>query len=90
MYHVIAHPPGMRLIGPTRDRLGRPGVAVGFFFKHQPGRVELILNPTTGILLGERGVSLNAKQMHAPVGSTLKWSALDHQGVVNSATTAPG
>jgi hypothetical protein len=33
------------------------------FFKHQPGRIELIFNPTTGALLGERGISLNAKRM---------------------------
>lgn len=84
VYHVIARLPGMRLIGPTRDPLGRPGVAVGLFFKHQPGRIELILNPKTGVLLGERGISLNAKQMQAPVGSLTLWSAVERQRVGNA------
>jgi hypothetical protein len=50
-YRVIARLPGMRLIGPTRDPLSRPGVAVGLFLQAQPGRIELIFNPTTGGLL---------------------------------------
>ena len=92
MHHVIARLPGMRLIGPTHDPLGRPGVAVGLFFKNQPGRIELIFNPTTGVLLGERGVSLNAKAMHAPVGSIIDWNAVERQGVVESddPPAAPG
>lgn len=84
LYRVIADLPGMRLIGPTRDPLGRPGVAVGYFFKHQPGRAELIFNPTTGVFLAERGISLDPKKMHAPVGAILNWSAIEHAGVVSS------
>ena len=84
LYRVIADLPGMRLIGPTRDPLGRPGVAVGYFFKHQPGRAELIFNPTTGVFLAERGISLDPKTMHAPVGAVVDWSAIEHGGVVSS------
>lgn len=84
VYRVIADLPGMRLIGPTRDPLGRSGVAVGYFFKHQPGRAELIFNPTTGVFLAERGISLDPKTMHAPVGSVVDWSAIEHGGVVSS------
>ena len=87
MYRVIARLPGMRLIGPTRDPLGRPGVAVGLFFKGQPGRIELIFDPRTGVLLGERAISLNAKEEHAPVGSVTNWSVIERQGTVRSATT---
>jgi RNA polymerase sigma factor (sigma-70 family) len=84
MYHVVARLPGMRLIGPTHDQLGRPGVAVGLFFRNQPGRAELIFNPTTGVLLAERSIALNPKTIHAPVGSVVDWSAITRQGVVNS------
>jgi hypothetical protein len=84
VYRVVADLPGMRLIGPTRDPLGRPGVAVGYFFKHQPGRAELIFNPTTGVFLAERGISLDPKTMHAPVGAVLDWSATEPGGVVRS------
>jgi hypothetical protein len=83
MYRVIARLPGMRLIGPTRDPLGRPGVAVGLFFKHQPGRIELIFNPKTGVLLGGRIISLSAKA-GAPPGTVMAWSAIENQGVVHS------
>lgn len=84
MYRVIARLPGMRLIGPTRDPLGRPGIAVGLFFKHQPGRIELIFNPTTGVFLGERSISLNAKREGAPPGTVEGWSAIENQRVVSS------
>ncbi len=84
LYRVIADLPGMRLIGPTRDPLGRPGVAVGYFFKHQPGRAELIFNPTTGVFLAERGISLDPKKMHAPIGAIDNWKAIEHAGVVSS------
>jgi RNA polymerase sigma-70 factor (ECF subfamily) len=84
MYHVIGHLPGMRLVSSTHDPLGRPGVAVGLFFKDQPGRIDLIFNPRSGVLLGDRGVSLSAKAEHAPVGSVTDWTAIDRQGVVNS------
>jgi hypothetical protein len=84
LFRVIARLPGMRLIGPARDPLGRRGVAVGLFFKGQPGRSELIFNPTTGVLLGERGISLNAKAMRAPAGTIVDWSAWDREAVVHS------
>lgn len=84
IYHVLARLPGMRLIGTTRDPLGRPGTAVGLFFRNQPGRIELIFNPRTGALLGERGVSLDPDTMHAPVGTALFWSAIERSGVVSS------
>lgn len=84
LYRVVAHLPGMQLIGPTRDPLGRAGIAVGYFFKHQPARAELIFNPTTGAFLAERGISLDPKAMHAPVGAVLDWSAIEGQAVVRS------
>lgn len=88
MYRVIARLPGMRLIGPTRDPLGRAGVAVGLFFKHQSGRIELIFNPKTGVLLGERQISLSRKD-GAPPGTVIAWSAIEDQGVVHSDRQAP-
>jgi hypothetical protein len=84
LYRVIADLPGMRLIGATRDPLGRPGIAVGYVFKHQPGRAELIFNPTTGVFLAEREISLDPMKMHAPAGAILSWTAIEHAGVVSS------
>ena len=84
LYRVIATLPGMQLIGATHDPLGRPGVALGYFFKHQPGRAELIFNPTTGVFLAERSISLNAEREGAPPGTVVGWSAIVRQGVVHS------
>lgn len=83
MYRVVARLPHMRLIGPTRDPLGRPGIAIGLFFKHQPGRIELILNPTTGVLLGEEMISLSRKEGARP-GTVIGWSAIEDQRIVRS------
>jgi hypothetical protein len=84
LYRVIASLPGMRLIGPTHDPLGRPGVAVGYFFKHQPVRAQLIFNPKTGAFLAERTISLDPKTMNAPAGTVISWSAIKDEGVVSS------
>ena len=89
LYRVIADLPGMRLIGPTRDPLGRAGVAIGYFFNRQPGRLELIFDPTTGVFLAERNISLNSKIMHAPVGSVIDWTAIVDQGVAQSDREIP-
>lgn len=84
MYRVIARLPGMRLIGPTHDPLGRPGVAIGLFFKNQPGRIELIFNPATGVLLGHRSISLSQKREGAEPGTVTNWDAIQNQGVATS------
>lgn len=87
MYRVIARLPHMRLIGPTRDPLGRPGTAIGLFFKHQPGRLDLILNPRTGVLLAEEMVSLSHKE--GQPGTVIAWSAIEDQGIVRSDHQTP-
>jgi hypothetical protein len=84
LYRIIASLPGMRLIGQTRDPLGRRGVAVGYVFEHQPGRAELIFNPNTGIFLAERGISLDPKRTHAPAGAVVYWNAIEDERVVGS------
>jgi hypothetical protein len=84
LYRAIVRLPGMRRIGPARDQLGRPGVAVGLFFKNQPGRIELILDPRTGALLGERSISLDPSKMHAPAGAVTSWSVIYQERVVDS------
>ena len=64
LYRVIADLPGMRLIGPTRDPLGRPGVAIGYFFNHQPGRARTDLR-SHNRCLPRRARNLAEPQDHA-------------------------
>jgi hypothetical protein len=81
-YRVIAQLPRMRLIGATRDPLGRRGVAVGWL--GYGARWDFIFSPTTGVLLAERLVSLSAKLAHAPPGTTMNWTAIEDQAIVHS------
>ena len=71
LYRVIARLPEMRVIGPTRDPLGRPGIAVGFL-GGSGAREELIFNPHTGAYLAKRGISLTANSGTAP-GTVQYW-----------------
>jgi hypothetical protein len=76
LYRVIARLPEMRVIGQTRDPLGRPGVAVAFLGGLGAGHEELIFDPRRGEYLATRGVS--------PGGTIQYWQAIENQGVVRS------
>jgi hypothetical protein len=49
IYRVLAATPGIRLLGRTRDSIGRYGMAVAV--NVEDARLELIIDPTTGELL---------------------------------------
>jgi hypothetical protein len=81
MFRVVARLPGVQLVGQTRDELGRVGVAVGLAVGTV--REDLIFQPATGTLLGERTISLGVKS-GAPPGTTLGWNVIEVEGVVHS------
>jgi hypothetical protein len=76
LYRVIARLPEMRLIGATRDPLGRPGVAVAFLGGGGKGHAELIFDRGTGAYLAERQVSAS--------GGVDSWQAIENAAVVRS------
>jgi hypothetical protein len=49
LYRVLATTPGIRLLGRTRDSIGRYGIALAV--NVEDARLELIIDPTTGELL---------------------------------------
>ena len=49
LYRVLATTPGIRLLGRTRDSIGRSGVAIAV--NVQDAQLEMIIDPTTGRLL---------------------------------------
>ncbi len=57
-YEALARVPGLTLVGEVTDRLGRPGVAVGFDYPRQRAdrlyRYVLVFDPETADLLEER------------------------------------
>ena len=52
LYRVAARVPGVELLGKVHDAIGRPGVAVALGEPHE--RSELVFDPKTAELLGER------------------------------------
>jgi hypothetical protein len=49
LYRVLATTPGIRLLGRTRDSIGRYGIALAV--NVEDARLELMIDPTTGELL---------------------------------------
>jgi hypothetical protein len=49
LYRVLATTPGIRLLGRTRDSIGRSGIALAV--NVQDAELEMIIDPTTGQLL---------------------------------------
>lgn len=80
IYRAAATIPGVKLLGPTPDHLGRRGVGIGY-----PGHGaihELIFNPHTSALLGEQTINTTT-------GQTLDWAAYLTSQIVNHIPTKP-
>jgi hypothetical protein len=68
LYRVLARTPGIRLLGRTRDSVGRFGTAVAVDVER--ARLELILDPATGELLQASCTLLHRSKAYGnqPVG----------------------
>ena len=85
LYRTIALVPGVSITEDEATLDGRTGVALG---RTEPARgsqerEEIIIDPTTGLLIGERRVTL-VKQEDIPAGTTVGWSTV-HISVVDVA-----
>jgi hypothetical protein len=85
LYQVAARLPGIELLGPTTDPSGRPGVGVAV----EDGglRQELVLDPQTGVLLGDRQVALSTADL--PAGTVVEAVSYVRSGVVDGVTQSP-
>jgi hypothetical protein len=89
LFEVAAKIPGVQLLGPTKDHLGRVGV--GLAYSQAPpdralgsqGLYELIFDPTTSVLLGEQTVVINPS---TGVKTITNWTSYVATAVVNSTT----
>ena len=79
LYTIASELPGVQLVGPTDDHLGRRGTAVAYV--SQGLRHELIFDPRTAALLGE--------QTTLPDGAVVEWTSYLSSGVVDSTTATP-
>jgi hypothetical protein len=87
LFEVAAELPKVESLGEVRDPIGRPGSAVAYtdnFTRH-----ELIFDPETSALLGEREVSVRDGQFDAPAGTEIGSAAYLESGVVDSLGERP-
>jgi hypothetical protein len=82
LFEVTATLPGVEALGATSDEKGRPGIGVGF--THGGTRLELIFDPETSAILGEREVRIAD-------GETVpgSWIVYLESGVVDSTDERP-
>ncbi len=89
LYQVASELPGVELIGTVKDDAGRSGIAVGY--TSHGTRQELIFDPTTAALLGERSVVVDPvkAKMHVAAGTVMSLSTYLASGVVDSTSQKP-
>jgi len=78
LYRVVAGLPRVVLLGQTEDDTGRPGIAVAY--TKDRVRHELIFDPHTSVLLGER---------YRENGKWVGWTVYLASGVVDSTSAKP-
>ena len=75
MYRTIALIPGVTLVDSEATLDGKSGIAIGRSEAGRNSRVDIIIDPTTGLLIGEREVAL-AEQGDIPANTVIGWSAV--------------
>jgi hypothetical protein len=71
LYEVAARIPGVELVGPVRDSIGRRGVAVAMEHPSDGTRETLVIDPETGTLLAEQDVTLEKNWYRYPAGTVV-------------------
>jgi hypothetical protein len=92
IYEVTAELPGVELRGEVEDPLGRAGIGIAFTDERRGIRHELIFDPTTSTLLGERdslATRSRAYGFEAPLGTTIGYAAYLESTVVDSVGERP-
>ena len=97
LYRVIAHLPGVQLLGWRTDRLGRRGIAVAISHAEvgdEATRRELLFDPSTGEPLQTQLVQMAALPSPGtatlPSGTVLSYTVFINRGVVDSIEDLPG
>ena len=90
LYEIASGLPGVELIGTVKDHAGRTGTAVGYATGNGY-RNELIFDPATAALLGEKSVVADGAKVkpHLPTGTVMSWAVYLESGVVDSTTQTP-
>lgn len=83
LYRAIEYVPGVELVGPGKDLLGRPGIVVGRTESARGSRVEVIFDPDTGRMLGQREIVTDpARVTDLPIRGAVLWQSVITTAVV--------
>jgi hypothetical protein len=90
LYLVAARIPGIELLGVTRDSIGRPALAVALNDTFDGERDELLFDPKTSALLGERSVVVKPPpSFHVKPGSAWSGATYLASGIVERIGQVP-
>jgi hypothetical protein len=89
LYDVAARIPGVELVGPATDRLGRHGVAVASADGKIHERHVLIFDPRTSALLGEEYTELDGNSYGYPTGTVTGYATYAVSAVVDRIGARP-
>ncbi len=86
IYELTAELPEVELLGTVQDPVGRPGTGIAYTDRKRGTRHELIFDPSTSALLGERQsiVESGAFGLDAPPGTPIGYAAYLESKVVDS------
>ena len=89
LYAAAARVPGIELVGNVSDRAGRAGVAIAVRDDAGNARLQLIVDPKTGVLLGEEEVVLEGNAYGYPAGTIIGYATYTQTAVVDGDNTRP-
>jgi hypothetical protein len=95
LFRLIQRLPGIELLGPMTDKLGRHGIGVGF--TEYGVRDVLVFDPATSAVLEREGIAVDPSQIDVPpgearfsAGEVINYTVYKASGVVNSITAVSG
>jgi hypothetical protein len=83
LYKAAALIPGVTVVDRQANLDGKVGIAIGIERPDRDTRMDIIIDPATGLLIGEREVTLTAGKTF-PAGTATAWTSVQ-TSVVNSA-----
>lgn len=92
IYELTAELPGVELLGEVEDPVGRAGLGIAYTDERRGTTHELIFDPGTSALLGERDSIARSGGAHgfdAPLGTTIGYAAYLESKVVDSVGERP-
>jgi hypothetical protein len=89
LYAVAARIPGVELVGPVHDSMGRSGIAVARNDDLAKIRYTLIFDPGNSNLLEEQQVTLDGNSFGYPAGTRIGYATYVQKAIVDGLRVRP-